>query len=337
MAGTQRCPLCGNCGRTTQFARGDLLYGVAGVFRYSRCSACKSVYQDPCVLTEDLALCYPTEYYTHQDPTQEPPQPESRRLPALRDTIRQLVRAGVEAGASGKQRWLGSVLALSRRLRARAYFDLLDDLLPWGSSAARALDLGCGGGELLQQLARAGWAVQGLDIDAVAARIARERTRRPLVVGNVQAPPFARGSFDLIVMSHSFEHVPDMVGCLLRIRELLSERGRCVLIYPNIGSVGARSLNKWWLGWDPPRHLALPSQRGLRAIAARAGLEVTKLRTVTRWAETEFALSRAWRRGQRHGAPGRIERAMAALSVCTTRLGCGEEVVATLRAGSAGA
>ena len=43
----------------------DRFCGVPGTFSYRRCRSCGSVFQDPRVLEEDLAICYPASYYTH--------------------------------------------------------------------------------------------------------------------------------------------------------------------------------------------------------------------------------------------------------------------------------
>src|SRR5215213_9274952 len=60
-----RCPVCGHGGAAFAFASPDLLYDVPGLFAYERCSACRSLFQEPRVAEEDLPLCYPAGYFTH--------------------------------------------------------------------------------------------------------------------------------------------------------------------------------------------------------------------------------------------------------------------------------
>lgn len=58
---------------------------VPGVFRYVECGACRTVYQNPRVRDEDLALCYPADYFTHVGSLWTPtPAP----VKSLRDRLR---------------------------------------------------------------------------------------------------------------------------------------------------------------------------------------------------------------------------------------------------------
>ena len=69
------------------------------------------------------------------------------------------------------------MLARIRGLRERAFFELLDELIPRETGAARALDVGCGAGHLMTVLAQAGWSVEGLEPDPLAAEVARPDQR----------------------------------------------------------------------------------------------------------------------------------------------------------------
>ena len=56
----------------------------------------------------------------------------------------------------------GRILARIRWLREQAFFSLLDELIP-GHPGLRALDVGCGAGQLVEALARAGYVAEGID------------------------------------------------------------------------------------------------------------------------------------------------------------------------------
>jgi SAM-dependent methyltransferase len=324
--------LCQSHERTSLFTGTDRLCGVPGRFAYWTCASCRTVYQDPRIRSSALSLCYPGNYYIRSDATAESPT-SRRRFATLRDGVRSLVREAVEGRRRpGPVGWIAAALRLSESLRAQAYWGLLDELLPWHRPPDRALDGGCGAGEMLQGLARGGWKAFGLDPDGIAVASARSRSGRPVVVGDFRRAPFQPGSFGLILLSHSFEHLPKPDEVLERIAELLVPDGRCVLIYPNTASLGARWFGEAWQGWDPPRHLVLPSARGMRLAAARAGLELRALRTMTRWPEGGFALSRAWRRGAFAATPAASDRWAARVSRYAASLGLpvGEEVIVTL-------
>src|SRR5437773_2219442 len=84
------CPLCGDPRASVLHELLDRLHGIEGRYTYRRCVSCKTVYQDPRIISDDLALAYPKNYYTHG--ANEALQPERTRVSKR---IRDRVRAGV--------------------------------------------------------------------------------------------------------------------------------------------------------------------------------------------------------------------------------------------------
>lgn len=71
-------------------------------------------------------------------------------------------------------------------------------------AGVRVLDLGCGAGNNLWFLARAGFSSAGIDISPAAVDFARERLRREglsaqLEVGSFASLPFGSGGFDIVL------------------------------------------------------------------------------------------------------------------------------------------
>ncbi len=91
----------------------------------------------------------------------------------------------------------------------------------------RVLDVGCGGGLVSEQLARAGAQVTGIDLSASSIAAARRhaagngRFNIEYLVGSVFDLPFAAASFDAVVSSDFLEHVSDRlddaVGQMARV------------------------------------------------------------------------------------------------------------------------
>jgi SAM-dependent methyltransferase len=327
------CPICGAATRSagTFMEVADRWLHTPGRFRYVRCPSCQTVHQSPQVLAADLGTLYPGSYFTHLEaPVAAAPSARARGAAGLRDRIRGAVRAHVlgESGAGAA----GRLLAHSRRLRERAFHSLPDELIP-RRLGLRALDVGCGAGELLARLMQAGYVAEGLDFDPLAAAAARALSGALVHSGAFEKAPLAESSFDLVVLSHSFEHLPQPRAALRRIASLLRPGGRAVLLYPNPRSLGAWWFGTAWHSWDPPRHLTLPPPAAIRALGAACGLRCVT-RTRNQRAAAIFAASRALRGGFEVDAAtaSAADRAIAVVSGALVAAGApaGEELVVTL-------
>jgi 2-polyprenyl-3-methyl-5-hydroxy-6-metoxy-1,4-benzoquinol methylase len=293
------------------------------------------VFQDPRVVDEDIGLCYPGDYFTHVEPGPTDRSSASvHPLTLLSARIRELIRARLTGSGEPRGNGLGYLLSRSRWLRERAFHGLLDELVPREEGAA-ALDVGCGAGTLLKDLARAGWQPEGLEPDPVAAQVARRNSGCPVSTTDLGHAAFPMESFQLIVLSHVIEHLPEPAASLRRLASLLKPAGRIVLIYPNSEGLGARVFGSFWLGWDPPRHLSFPRPAALAGLAVSAGLSWVGYRTVSRRSRFEYAHSRP-RSGSCSGTerrPGLADWSLSFMAALAVAVGLplGDEIVAVLR------
>lgn len=104
---------------------------------------------------------------------------------------------------------------------------------------ATVADFGCGPGQILGRLAelRPDLRLVGVDGDDECLRRTNLRCPRAETINDniadPKAPPSYEGRFDLILSSHSLEHLPDPVAALDRWRRFLSPQGRLVVAVPN--------------------------------------------------------------------------------------------------------
>src|SRR5215212_182910 len=97
------------------------------------------------------------------------------------------------------------------------------------------LDLGTGTGKMLQLLGpQAGRAV-GLDanhamLSVARANLERAGVRAELRQGDIYAPPFARGSFDLIVIHQVLHYLEDPTRALREAAQLVAPGGRVLVV-----------------------------------------------------------------------------------------------------------
>ena len=101
-------------------------------------------------------------------------------------------------------------------------------------SGLRALDVGCSAGFIADELARAGAATTGVDIDEPGLARARERFGAHVDFRHArgEALPFDDDSMDVVVFNHIYEHVVDPEAVVADIRRVLSPTG---VLYLGLG------------------------------------------------------------------------------------------------------
>jgi SAM-dependent methyltransferase len=97
---------------------------------------------------------------------------------------------------------------------------------------SRVLDLGCGRGGLIEQLEHPPALITGADPDLHSLREHRLKAISRVVTGGVSLP-FRPRSFDLILASWLFEHLPRPADTLREVRRVLKPGGAIIFITPN--------------------------------------------------------------------------------------------------------
>jgi SAM-dependent methyltransferase len=142
------------------------------------------------------------------------------------------------------------------------------------------LEIGCGHGWMLNALRGYGWEVRGLERDQTSARHAIEELHLPVTVGGLDALPPAP-TFDLILMHHVLEHLPEPRTILRHCAERLKEGGTLVIAVPNRGSWQFQMSGAKWFHLDVPRHLTHFTPGSLQRACETFGLKVKEVRFVS--------------------------------------------------------
>jgi SAM-dependent methyltransferase len=138
---------------------------------------------------------------------------------------------------------------------------------------ARILDVGCGSGKLLHQMAAIGFRnLSGVD-PFLSSEVQNGNGVR---IRKCRLEDLAEERFDLVMFHHSLEHVADPKNTLRNAALLLAPGGRCLVRVPVI----AHAWEQYGTNWaqlDPPRHMWLPTERAMRMLAESAGLRVERV------------------------------------------------------------
>ena len=247
------CRVCGAIAWGARLQARERQFGLPGTFTYAACTACESLQLlDP---PGDLAPYYPSGYYSFDGGNGA-------------GVVARIKAAASHYGVTGR--------GLLGRAAAAVAPPPTAGMHGWLARAGatpdtRILDVGSGGGTLLRALEAAGYAhLTGVDpFLAKDACVGRVTLRRATVE---QLASEARGTFDLVMIHHALEHVPAPRATLAAMRALLAPGGHCLVRIPLAPSWALERYADRWVPLDAPRHLVIPSERGLVALAAGVGL-----------------------------------------------------------------
>lgn len=235
------CGVCGNsAGNRTIVAR-EMMFGTRERFEYEECGACGTLQlKDP---PRDLSPWYPPEYYAHQVPS-----PLPVKLQPLRRLRTELALRGLPFFPRGRPAWL--------------------DWLRGLSTCASILDIGCGNGTLLLNLAQEGFR----DLVGTDPYLSDELERPGLRLLKADLRDLD-GSFDVAMFHHSFEHLSDPHATFDEVRRLAQR----VIIRIPVPAWAWRFYRADWASLDPPRHLYLFTPGAMRQLAGAHGFVVTRV------------------------------------------------------------
>lgn len=142
--------------------------------------------------------------------------------------------------------------------------------VPGLSFGSRVLDIGCGSGTLLRRMRNAGFR-QLRGVDPFNREEIVEGDSLQISACGTEVLP--RRSFDLIMMHHVLEHIPDPVHQIEEIVRLLAPGGTCIVRIPLADSDPWEMYREQWVELDAPRHFTLFSRVGFEGFSRGHGLE----------------------------------------------------------------
>ena len=253
-AGPVAPPPCRICGSTRVAGRHtalEMMNGTREPFAYFQCADCGCLQIDR--IPADLARHYAGGYYSYTPP-QRPANPLKRW--AVHARHRWALHGRDPLG------WLMYRRAAAYAVRSLRPLQLRPD--------TRVLDVGCGAGLLIFELAELGYrGVLGIDPYIDTDR-SYDNGARVLKLGLDKAP----GRWDVVMFHHAFEHVPDPVATLRRTHALLDAGGHCLLRVPTVSSYAWQHYGVDWVQLDAPRHLYLFARESIDHLAAATGFDV---------------------------------------------------------------
>ncbi len=104
-----------------------------------------------------------------------------------------------------------------------------------GPRLGRVLDLACGTGEVLRRVREEFKPLLATGLDLFRGHLLL--SRRPVVQGDGYHAPFRDGAFDLVLVRHVLQALPDPVALLREARRLLAPGGRAHLLVEDYAAI----------------------------------------------------------------------------------------------------
>ena len=255
-SGALECRICSNQAGNRPWMAYEMMLGTRTPFRYFECASCGCLQIE--TIPADLDRYYPGDYYSFDEPPSSRGTGIGARLKSWRD--------GAELRGAP---WIGRLLAWRQPNRELAALRGLG-LKP----GARILDVGAGRGRMLRMFGDLGFrSLAGIDTHLPSAKIVHpgfSLFRKSIFE--------CEEEYDLVMFSHSFEHMEDPQRVLAQTRKLLDPSGACFLRIPTSSSFAWRHYRTDWVQLDAPRHFYLHSTASLERVVRAAGFRIESLR-----------------------------------------------------------
>jgi SAM-dependent methyltransferase len=222
------------------------MFGMGDLFEVAVCPSCESI--QLVEVPENLGKYYPESYYAHQH----------------------LVTANPFKNFLKKIRY--QLFLLTQGKAVKPIFG--DWLAIAGTGIDDAIaDIGCGNGQLLYEMHAAGFRrLRGYD-----PYLEEEKKLGPEFRLERKSIFEVEEKFDLLMMHHSFEHMSDPRKVLAKAFEILNPGGKMLIRVPVADSEIWKSEGAHWVQLDTPRHLHIPSMKGLCQLAEESGFKTQKV------------------------------------------------------------
>jgi SAM-dependent methyltransferase len=148
------------------------------------------------------------------------------------------------------------------------------------SSPGRLLEIGSAAGQFVAAAAAAGWQAKGIEGNNTVAEYARSVLAVDVSTGLIEDQDLPEASFDLVVMWHVLEHIPEPLATVRRLVATLKPGGRFAVEVPNAASREAHAMGADWPPTYDPNHVSQFTPASMRRLLVNAGLDVEQLDTV---------------------------------------------------------
>ncbi|HEX9330916.1 MAG TPA: methyltransferase domain-containing protein [Anaerolineales bacterium] len=147
----------------------------------------------------------------------------------------------------------------------------------YGKRGTRLLEIGSGLGHLVAQLEDS-FETHGMDLNYWAVKESKAVIQKSaLQIASAQELPYKDGMFNVVIIKHIVEHLPNPQKAIQEIGRVTEKGGTLILATPNLNSL----LKPWkgdsWIGYQDPTHIALKRPIEWFSFIESAGFSLIKI------------------------------------------------------------
>lgn len=253
------CRVCKNSISNVPYIGKEMMFGLRDEFVYFKCSQCGCLQIE--TIPQNMDKYYPSDYYSF-NLKEEHKSFKSRFADYL---LNKSINVRL-----GKSDFLGSCALLYNNYYKNAYSYLNKGLCTFQSNI---LDIGCGNGFLLNRLSTWGFT----ELTGVDPYISEDVYYSNGVRVLKKEIKELSDSYDLIMMHHSFEHMPNPCEVFKDVSRILSKNGLLIIRIPLVDSYAWRKYGMDWYQVDAPRHFFLHTIKSVSFLAELVDLKIDKI------------------------------------------------------------
>ena len=145
-----------------------------------------------------------------------------------------------------------------------------------GRKGGRLLEVGSGMGHLVGSLEDS-FETYGMDLNHWAVKQSKAVIQKTsLQTASAQELPFKDGAFNVVIIKHIVEHLPDPQKAINEIGRVTEPGGTLLLATPNLDSL----LKPWkgdkWIGYQDPTHISLKRPAEWFSFIEDAGFQIQR-------------------------------------------------------------
>lgn len=250
-----QCKICGNSENNKLHTAQERMFGFGGAFQYLECGNCGCI--QLMNIPADMAKYYPQDQYYSLSSGEKYSNSNS-----VANTIRKIQSDYL---LFGKRKLPGSLLSIG--YSSHDYFNWLKKVGVNYNSAI--LDVGCGGGELLFRMRRNGFT----NLTGTDPFNAKDIYADGVTIYNKEIYDL-QGTYDFIMLNHSYEHMDEPLRVLKKLHELLKPNSYLLIRIPISDSYCWQQYGVFWAPLDAPRHLYIQSEKSMKILSEQAGFEI---------------------------------------------------------------